>query len=142
VASEAPAAASELGDRWVQIVRRLLEGNAVTALTRELAWQAGLLAIDTAAQPPVWRLQVERQTLQAPALTERLQAAMIDLLGEPLRLQVQPGAPADSPALRDAEARARRQREAEAVIQSDPVVQALLAQFDGARIVPGSIKPI
>jgi DNA polymerase III subunit gamma/tau len=37
--------------------------------------------------------------------------------------------------------RERRQQEAERIIQNDPLVQDLLAQFPGARIVPGSIKP-
>jgi DNA polymerase III subunit gamma/tau len=35
----------------------------------------------------------------------------------------------------------RRQREAEQIIQNDPLVQEMLAQFKTARIVPGSIKP-
>ena len=36
--------------------------------------------------------------------------------------------------------RERRQVQAEALMHGDPVVQQLLAQFEGARIVPGSIK--
>jgi DNA polymerase-3 subunit gamma/tau len=52
-----------------------------------------------------------------------------------------PGVPGDSPARREAEAAARRQREAEAIIHDDPLVQAMLAQFSTARIVPGSIRP-
>ena len=34
------------------------------------------------------------------------------------------------------------QREAEQIIHDDPAVRALMAQFPGARIVPGSIKPL
>ena len=45
-------------------------------------------------------------------------------------------------ARRDAAGRLRRQAEAEATIQGDPLVRELLAQFKTARIVPGSIKPI
>ena len=35
----------------------------------------------------------------------------------------------------------RRQAEAEQIIHNDPLVQALMAQYKTARIVPGSIKP-
>jgi len=31
---------------------------------------------------------------------------------------------------------------AEEAIRSDPVVRELMVQFKGARIVPGSIKPV
>ena len=61
---------------------------------------------------------------------------------QPIRLQAVAGVAQDSPALRETERLARRQREAEEVIQSDPLVQSLLAQFSTARIVPGSIKPV
>jgi DNA polymerase-3 subunit gamma/tau len=50
--------------------------------------------------------------------------------------------PTDSPARRDAAERERRQRQAESSIHSDPLVIDLMSQFKGARIVPGSIKPI
>jgi DNA polymerase-3 subunit gamma/tau len=58
-----------------------------------------------------------------------------------VRLEIVPGVPGDSPARREAETAARRQREAEAIIHDDPLVQAMLAQFSTARIVPGSIRP-
>jgi DNA polymerase III subunit gamma/tau len=47
----------------------------------------------------------------------------------------------DSPARRIAAAAAARQQAAEQVIQSDPFVQAMMRDF-GAKIVPGSVKPI
>jgi DNA polymerase-3 subunit gamma/tau len=59
-----------------------------------------------------------------------------------VRLTVEAGSVQDSPARRDAEARAAAQREAEALIRDDPAVRELMAQFSTARIVPGSIKPI
>ena len=43
--------------------------------------------------------------------------------------------------MRDAAERDRRQAEAERVIHDDPLVQALMAQYKTARIVPGSVKP-
>ena len=33
------------------------------------------------------------------------------------------------------------QAEAERIIRDDPLVQTLLAQYRGARIVPGSVRP-
>jgi DNA polymerase-3 subunit gamma/tau len=67
---------------------------------------------------------------------------MVDLLAAPQAVQVEAGTPADSPALREAAARERRQRDAERAIAEDPVVRELLAQFPGARVVPGSVKPV
>ena len=89
-----------------------------------------------------WTLQVERETLRAPALADRLAAALTDLTGAAVTVAVQAGVPADSPARREAAERERRQRAAEAAIHGDPLVQELLAQFPGAQIVPGSIKPV
>jgi DNA polymerase-3 subunit gamma/tau len=43
--------------------------------------------------------------------------------------------------LRAAAEAERRQIEAEQIIHNDPLVQALMAQYKTARIVPGSIKP-
>lgn len=138
-----PGAAPDtaLGTRWTQTVRALIDAGAVAALVRNLAWQAGLVAVDSATTPPTWRLQVEGESLRSPAIVAKLAAALNEAAG-PLQLDVQPGAPEDTPAKRDAAERARRQAEAEQTIRDDPVVQSLLAQFGSARIVPGSIKPV
>jgi len=127
-----------LGDRWAEIVGRLIGAGAVGALVRELAVQAQCVAVEN----DLWRLKVERESLRAPAHANKLQAALAALLGAPaLRLEVEAGVASDSPALREAAERARRQREAEKIIQDDPFVQSMLEQFKSARIVPGSIKP-
>jgi DNA polymerase-3 subunit gamma/tau len=84
---------------------------------------------------------VERETLRAAAPVEKLQAALTVLLDGTVRLDVQAGVADDSPARRDAVERARRQAQAEQIIHDDPLVQALMAQYKTARIVPGSIKP-
>jgi DNA polymerase-3 subunit gamma/tau len=47
----------------------------------------------------------------------------------------------DSPAKRNAAAAAERQAGAEAIILNDPYVQSLMRDY-GAKIVPGSIKPL
>ena len=59
----------------------------------------------------------------------------------PVRLEIEAGAVVDTPAARDAAERDRRQAEAERVIQDDPLVKALMAQYKTARIVPGSVRP-
>ncbi len=133
---------TELGGRWQALVGRLIAGGAIAALVRELALQAGLDAIDDAAQPPCWQLRVERESLRTDALRDKLASALQRELGQPVQLQLLAGAPADSPARRDAAERARRQRQAERAIHDDPLVQQLMAQFKTARIVPGSIKPL
>ena len=129
-------------DRWADLVSGMVEGGSIAAMVRELAMQAECLAIVEGDGEPVWRLRVERENLRAPALRERLQAAMSEALRAPLRLEVEAGAAMDTPAERAAEERRRRQAEAEQVIHDDPLVKALLAQYKTARIVPGSVKPL
>jgi DNA polymerase-3 subunit gamma/tau len=143
-APEAPAEVvhTPLGDRWNALVAQLADGGKVHALTRALAWQSGLVALDEAAQPPVWTVQVDRETLRNPSLREKLNAALNEALGHEVLLDVQPGSPQDTPARRDHVARYRRQNEAEATMRNDPVVLAMRAQFPSARLVPGSISPV
>ena len=140
-APRAPRAAAtatpQLGDLWAGHVRALIERGGITAMARELALQAQCVGIEGQA----WQLRVERESLCAPAQRERLQAALRELLGEPVTLAVELGATDDTPARREAAERDRRQRQAEQVIQDDPLVQALMQQYRTARIVPGSVKP-
>ncbi len=130
------------GDRWAELVAAMVRSAAVSALVRELAQQAGLEHIDAATQPPSWHLRVERDSLRSDALRDKLCQALAATLGEPLQLVLHEGVPQDSPARRDAAERERRQRRAEAAIRDDPLVRDLMSQFKGARIVPGSIKPL
>ncbi len=130
-----------LGDRWDGVVRQMVEAAAISALTRELAMQAECIGIDDQVKPMVWRLRVERETLRAPSQRDKLQAALSNVLNQPVQLEVESGVGQDTPALRAAAERARRQDEAEQIIHNDPLVQALMQQFKTARIVPGSIKP-
>jgi DNA polymerase III subunit gamma/tau len=147
VATAAPPLAATfvptpLGQRWAELVGRLVQRGAVSALARELAWQAGLVQIDPSTQPPTWRLQVERDSLRSDALRDKVCQALQAELGEALQLQLECAVPEDSPARRDAAERERRQRLAEAAIRSDPLVLDLMSQVKSARIVPGSIKPL
>ena len=136
----APALA-EHGDRWNALVRQLVDAGAVGALVRELAMQAQCVFIDESAQPAVFRLRVDRENLRAAPQVEKLQAALSACLSCAVHIDAQPGIAADSPARREQAERDRLQAQAEQLIQNDPVVRSLLSQYQGARIVPGSIKP-
>ena len=140
-AGTTPAAAG-LGDRWYAVVRQLCSRGLVSGLSETLAVHSGLQRIDDGVVPARWTLRVERETLRAPALRDKLAAALALVLEQLVDLELEAGAPDDSPHRRDTAERARRQAAAVTAIESDPVVRDLLAQFSTARIVPGSIKPV
>jgi DNA polymerase-3 subunit gamma/tau len=130
------------GDRWAQLVQPLADQGRITALVRELAWQAGVQDLQDDGTVCTWTLQVERESLRNDSLRDKLAAALTAQVGQPQQLLLQPGVPADSVARREAWERLRRQAEAEQLIRDDPAVQDLLAQFKTARIVPGTVKPL
>jgi DNA polymerase-3 subunit gamma/tau len=139
-----PAVAFEptpLGDRWAKIVGDLNANGSISAFARELAMQAQCVVLDEQAVPVACRLRVEREALRASAPREKLQAALADAMQRAVLLEVEAGVAGDSPARREAAERARRQARAEQIIHDDPLVQALMAQYKTARIVPGSVKP-
>jgi DNA polymerase-3 subunit gamma/tau len=127
-------------DRWTALVQRLIDAGAITAMVRELALQSECIALVDDGGDPVWHLRVERESLRTPALRERLQGAAQGE-GRALRIEIEAGATVDTPAVREAAERDRRQAEAERLINDDPLVRALMAQYKTARIVPGSVKP-
>ena len=124
------------GDFWHDLVNRLIRLEAIAALVRELALQSQLVARDTAD----WLLRVERESLNQPQARERLKQALY-AAGHEVNLAVEIGRISDSPARRNAAAASERQRAAEALIHADPFVQAMMRDF-GAKIVPGSVKPL
>ncbi|MEJ5989192.1 DNA polymerase III subunit gamma/tau [Ramlibacter sp. PS3R-8] len=135
--SHAPAVVPTAdGDFWSATVQQLVQREAIVALVRELALQAQLVGRDEGH----WMLRVERESLNQPASRERLRAAL-HAAGHPVELSVEVGPVTDSPARRNAQAAAERQQAAEQIILSDPFVQQMQRDF-GAKIVPGSIKPI
>ena len=136
-----PPVRTELGDRWASAVEALIRLAGISALPRELALQSQCLAMADEGETSVWRLRVERETLRAAAQRDKLQAALAQWLGRPVRLELEAGVAEDSPAMRANAERERRQRAAEQIIHDDPLVQALMAQYKTARIVPGSVKP-
>jgi DNA polymerase III subunit gamma/tau len=124
------------GDFWHATVQQLVAAEAITAMVRELALQSQLVARDT----DQWLLRVERETLNQPGSRERLTQALRNA-GFEIKLAVEIGRITDCPARRNAAASQEKQRAAEQIILDDPFVQAMMRDF-GAKIVPGSIKPI
>jgi DNA polymerase-3 subunit gamma/tau len=127
---------TEEGAFWHATVIQLVAADAITALVRELALQSQLIARDT----DQWLLRVERESLNQPTSRDRLSQALQGL-GHQVRLVVEIGRVTDSPSRRNSAAAAERQMAAERIIFEDPLVQAMVRDF-GAKIVPGSIKPL
>jgi DNA polymerase III subunit gamma/tau len=129
---------AQLDKLWSDTVNKLVATEAVGALTRELALQSQLVA----QSGGVWHLRVERESLSQSAAREKLQLALRTELGDnTVEISVEISAVSDSPARRNSAALAERQRMAEEAIQRDPFVQDMIRDW-GAKIVPGSIKPI
>ncbi len=137
-----PLQRTPLGERWAEVVSQLNERGLVSALVRELAMQAELVAVQPQADGELWQLRVERESLRAQPLRDKLQAVLSQALQPAPQIELLAGAVQDTPAKREAAAREQRQREAEEIIRNDPVVREMMSQFKTARLVPGSIKPV
>jgi DNA polymerase III subunit gamma/tau len=133
---------TELGTRWYALIGQCAEAGKLIAMVRALAMQSELLHCDADGEAPTWRLRVGLETLRNPALAEMLAGILRELTGQNLQLVVEMGDPQDTPLKRDAAEADRKQRAAIDEIQSDATVRALLAQFQTARILPGSVKPL
>jgi DNA polymerase-3 subunit gamma/tau len=133
---------TELGTRWYDLITRCAEAGKLIAMVRALAMQSELVACGTEGDASTWRLRVSLDTLRNPALADKLSAILRELTGERIQLAVEMGDAQDTPLRRDAAEADRRQRAAIDEIQSDATVRALLSQFQTARILPGSVKPL
>ena len=140
VAPEPPAAASleptEEGAFWHAVVQPLVDNGAIQAMVRELALQSQLVARDEG----LWLLRVERESLNQPANRERL-AGVLRTAGYAVDLAVEIGRVSDCPARRNSAASQGRLDAARHLIESDPFVQRMVRDF-GAKIVPGSVRPL
>jgi DNA polymerase III subunit gamma/tau len=121
---------------WLATVQQLLDAEAVTALTRELAVQSQ--CVEQGAQH--LRLRVEQPSLKNDAARDKLQAAFT-ALGRTEVLTIELGPVIDSWYKRNQAKIAARQQAAEELILNDPMVLEMQAHW-GAKIVPGSIKAL
>jgi DNA polymerase-3 subunit gamma/tau len=127
---------TEEGDFWHATVQQLIQAEAITALVRQLALQSQLVARDT----DQWLLRVESESLNQPGTRDRLTAALA-AAGFAVKLVVEVGRVTDSPSRRNAAASHEKQQAAEKIISDHPFVQSMVRDF-GAKIVPGSIRPL
>ena len=134
--SAVPAGQNLEADFWFDTVMAMSEAETLVALVRELALQSELVARTS----DEWLLRSANASLVQSAARDRLQAALTQA-GHAVRLRIEVGQTADTPASRLAVAAAARQRLADATMMQDPFVQAMLRDF-GGKIVAGSIKPI
>lgn len=138
-----PLGADPLSDRWAELVKELNAKGLISALVRELAMQSQAVACSDEPDGSVhWRLRVDRESLCSDVNRERLSAAMAQQQGQAVKLTLEKAPAFNTPAQRDQVAREVKQRDAEALIEGDPLVQELMARYPGARIVPGSIQPL
>ncbi|WP_329740672.1 DNA polymerase III subunit gamma/tau [Dyella sp. A6] len=88
-------------------------------------------------------LQPAHMHLAVEPMVGQMADRIAEALGEPVRLRFvsDQESGAHTPAARAATARQAAQTDAEQAIEDDPLVQALKRDF-GARVVPGSIKPV
>lgn len=132
----APVERTPEGDLWQSVVEQLLQTDAVAALARQLALQSQLIACDG----DLWHLRVDSSSLNQAGSRDRLRAAL-EAAGHARQLQVELGPVTDTPARRLAVEKKTRQLIAEDIVKSNSLVQTLRRDF-GAKIVPGSIKPL
>ncbi len=140
VATKDDSADPRLADRWDALVNQLQSRQLIAAMVRELAFQSALVGVDESVAPQRWTLVVERDALRAQASQDKLTAALSQVLGVGIVLDLKAGRADDTPAQRETAERQRRLRAAERAVLDDPVVKAMFSQFDTARIVPGSIQ--
>ena len=131
-----------LADLWADVVAQLQNRGLITALVRELAVQSQCLSHQVDAQTEHWQLRVERVSLMGDMHRDRLVQALASLSGREVQLTLEQGAAVNTPAQRDLAAREARQRAAEALMVADPLVRRLVAEHPGARILPGSVRPL
>ncbi|KQV89160.1 DNA polymerase III subunit gamma/tau [Pelomonas sp. Root1237] len=120
------------GAQWAERIAAL---NLV-GMTGELARQAQALGCASADGREVWTLRVERESLRAPALVSKLEAAL------DAKLDIEVGVAEDSIALRTVARAEAQQRAAEDLAAQHPMTRTLLSQFPSARILPGSVQPL
>ena len=132
----APVERTAEGDLWQYVVEQLLQTEAVAALARQLALQSQLIARDG----DLWHLRVDSSSLNQTGSRDRLRAAL-EAAGHARQLHVELGPVTDTPARRLAFEKKTHQLLAEDIVKSNSLVQTLRRDF-GAKIVPGSIKPL
>lgn len=132
----AAAPATGLAAEWLALFPQL----GLAGMTASIAANCTLVAVDG----DHWSLQLDpaQSALFNAAQQRRLSDALSAYHGRTLTLDIRIERPAqETPAQAAARQRAERQRQAEAAIQSDPLVRRMIEQF-AAVIRDGTIEPL
>lgn len=133
-ASSAPPSLAHPED-WHALVAQLDLGGVAS----ELAHNCEL--VDWDGQRLRLTLDQASQRLRVAASEQRLRAALAEVLGGELRLEIQVAHPeGETPSQRRTREARERQRAAEEALATDPITRALSDQL-GARLIPGSVRP-
>ncbi|MFD0912783.1 DNA polymerase III subunit gamma/tau [Methylophilus luteus] len=136
--SEIPAAATALA--WDGNWRSLVENHlSKLGLVRALAQNCELVSFD--ADTMVLRIGDAHKHLASTNYLDKLNSALNSHFGRRIKLTIQVGQEANTPARQMAVERAELQDQAKDAILSDHFVQGLMQEM-GATIVPNSIKPL
>jgi len=136
VAAQPKAAPAPAQNDWAAIVATL----NLRGIAQQLAANCALQKRD--ADAIHLTLDAAHSQLHSKQQEERLQQALQEHFGTPLRLVLQVGAPDnETPAQRAAREAAERQLAAQQAIEQDPSVRALQDAFN-ARIQPDTVRPV
>jgi len=129
------ASSAELAERWQALLPQL----GLSGMTASIASHCTLAA----AEGDNWLLHLDpSQSLLSETQQQRLSEALEQFHGRPIDLRIERQTPAEqTPAQRSQQQKQIRLQQAEAAIQSEPLVQAMMEQF-AAVIEPGSVQPI
>lgn len=132
-----PAAADiEAAPEWSELVGQLQLGGVAGQLAMHCDW-AG-----RDSDRITLRLDPSFSHMCSDTIVRRIEKALSDHFGQPLRVEIAFAAPQnETPAQRAEQDRAERQRQAVETIERDPNVAAMREAF-GAELVPNSIEPI
>jgi DNA polymerase-3 subunit gamma/tau len=132
-AAPVQAAAPAFEGDWPALVAQLRAGG----MAAQFLQQSALVEHEGLA----FRVRVPIRPLAEPSTVKRVREALAAHFGQEVRLTVEVGAiEGPTAAALAGQRRAEQQAGAQAAIEADPFVQALLKDF-GGTIVPGSVRP-
>ena len=133
IPSDDPARAIELPEPWPSFSAGLALSGMAAQLARQSEW-IGVTGRTIA-------LRVPTRALSEGAHVDRLRAVLCEHFGVGVSLRIDVGATQGQTAHAiDVAGQQARQQAAEAAVDNDPFVQALVRDF-GGQVVPGSVRP-
>ncbi|MFA5983415.1 MAG: DNA polymerase III subunit gamma/tau [Methylococcaceae bacterium] len=120
--------------------REIIAAMKIGGMTQQLANHCQLESFDDKSCK--LQLHEDHKNLRSTATEERLQKALQDYCGKPIKLTINIGQLVENtPAAQIVKAREQNQQQAVDAINADENIQALKEHF-GARVLPGSIEPV